>query len=93
MALYRLITENKNRDGIEDILKVFFTGSTIYEATGFWKNTKEQSLIIEIDDGNCRVGVLRDNYTEILRLAKVIKKLNNQDAVMVQQIQTRTEFI
>ena len=85
MALYRLITENKNRDDIEDILKVFFTGSTIYEATGFWKNTKEQSLIIEID-GN-------GDYFDIVHLAKVIKKLNNQDAVMVQQIRAKTEFI
>lgn len=48
-------------------------------------STIYKATIIEIDGGG--------SYFDVIHLAKAIKKLNSQEAVTIQQIQTRTESI
>ncbi len=77
--LYRILTENKNREAVEDLVGQSFPGFTSYEGLGHWQGAKENSLIIEVDT---------DNHWLIRHLASDIKELNHQQAVMIQAIKT-----
>jgi len=77
--LYRILTEDKNRETITGIVSAAFDGFTLIPATGYWKGKPESSLIIEIDSfGDSDAG------PKVLRLAEDIRQANNQQAVLVQ---------
>jgi len=98
-VLYRIITQNKNRSEIITMLRRHFDGFTIYRATGYWKDTIEPALIIELDD----IGdyTAQNEYTfredgfgrEVENLVKLIKKTNQQDTVLLQKINSESELI
>jgi len=72
--LYRIYTEDINEQGLEKLVSKVFAGGT-----GFWRLQKGHSLIIEI--------VLPDIQDEkVMKLANAVKKLNNQEAVLVRKI-------
>ena len=77
--LYRILTEEINRRDIEAIVSARFPGYTIIAAIGYWKATREFSLIIEI------VGELTD-WPAVKDVALNIKRINTQQAVMVQTL-------
>jgi len=85
--LYRITTEDKNRNVIVHIVKEYFDGFTLIPAIGYWQGIKENSLIIEID-----VKHPLSKY-RMRTLAKRIKELNEQQAVMVQRINVKSELI
>jgi len=76
--LYRIFTEDKNQQTVEQIISDFYPGFTINKAQGFWRLQKEDSLIIEI--------VTEDEDAKINAIAKRIKAANEQEAVLVQKI-------
>jgi len=84
--LYRLCTENLNRKKIEKIVSSYFDGFTLFSAIGYWQNYKENSLIIEISSNN-------NEYDKIKEIAKEIKRVNDQDAVLIQELQQNQTFI
>jgi len=98
-VLYRIITQNKNRSEIITMLRRHFDGFTIYRATGYWKDTIEPALIIELDD----IGdyTAQNEYTfredgfgrEVEEVVKQIKTMNKQDCVLLQQISCISELI
>jgi len=76
MRLYRIYTENKNREDLEHIVGTVFESFSILEAKGFWKGSAESSLIIEIlDDANRKLDV------EFCAIQ--IRDWNAQEAVLV----------
>jgi len=81
--LYRLITEDKNRQNIIDIIKRHFDGFTLISATGCWQGTVEHSLIIEI----CYDVQSYQIEPKINVVAREIKELNNQQSVLIQKIE------
>jgi len=85
-ATFRIYTENKNQDKIEEIISRHFDGFTIYKAEGFWRLQKEKTLIIEILGES-------DIVEKINSAAKEIKKENNQDAVLVQKIKNNNWLV
>lgn len=85
--LYRILTENKNREAVEDIVSAEFPGFTIIEATGYWNGVREESLIIEIDAGNEIKGMT------VTRIAEMIKRHNQQESVMIQAVMTQNKFV
>ena len=85
--LYRILTENKNREAVEDIVSTEFPGFTIIEATGYWNGVREESLIIEIDAGNEIKGMT------VTRIAEMIKRHNQQESVMIQAVMTQNKFV
>ena len=86
--LYRILTENKNRQVVEDIVSAEFPGFTIIEAMGYWNGVRELSLIIEIDtDGNEFKGMT------VTRIAEMIKRHNQQESVMIQAVMTQNKFV
>ena len=85
--LYRILTENKNRQVVEDIVSAEFPGFTIIEATGYWNGVREESLIIEIDAGNEIKGMT------VTRIAEMIKRHNQQESVMIQAVMAQNKFV
>ena len=76
MLIYRIYTEDLNREKIEQNVSDFFDGFTVYSAIGFWKTKKEKSLIIEI------LGKESDKRN-VFWLADLIKESNKQESVLV----------
>lgn len=82
MKLHRIFTENKNYAAILDRLdKQFPDGYTIMQSNGAWQGKREKSLIIEI------VSAVPSIESDIDKLCYWLKKVNEQDAVMVQVIE------
>lgn len=75
--IYRIVTENKNKGEIAGILHNLGLDFTMYPAEGSWKQVREVSLIIEFSPGV---------YTDVSIAAERIRLLNNQEAVLVQEI-------
>ena len=73
------MTENKQKNEIENTLIAQGLDFTIFEAEGTWKGVRERSLVIEFEGAT---------LGKVLVAAQEIRKLNNQEAVLVQAIQT-----
>lgn len=86
--LYRLFTENKNYDQIKKLVCQHFDGATIIKAEGIWQGESEHSLIIEIEI-NSPVAF----YRRIETLCYAIKKLNQQDKILVQRIESDSRLV
>ena len=74
--IYRIFTENVNVEGIRKILDEHFEGYTVLEGSGSWKGMKEDSILIEIDGTTAK---------KVRSAADAIKRLNQQQAVLVQR--------
>ncbi len=85
--IYRILTENKNRESIRKEVSRHFDGFTDYVGTGVYKGTRESSLTIEIDTFD------DDNYIAIQKIAIYIKKLNSQECVLVQRIKSESKLV
>lgn len=84
--LYRLFTENKNYDQIKKLVCDYFDSFTIIKAEGLWQGESEHSLTIEIEGGNY-------DMSRISNLCYVIKKLNQQDKILVQRIESDSKLV
>ena len=83
MALYRLLTEDKNVLAIELLLRGHFDAYTIYPARGNWKGMPENTLIIEIYTNHAHA---------IQTVIEHIKKINEQESVMLQKFDIECSF-
>lgn len=83
--IYRLYTEDENRQEIFAIVTKYFQGFTVFYGNGFWKTKKENSLVIEI--------VTSENFINIKQICEEIKTLNKQTSVLVVKIHSESEFI
>lgn len=78
--LYRILTEDINREAVIDILDhQFGEGYTLIPAQGYWQGKAEGSLIIEISSN-------LDLTTLVTKAAEAIKAVNSQQAVLCQKI-------
>ncbi len=84
--LYRIYTEDKNRESIEALVNQYFSGFTIIETTGYWEGTKEKSLIIEIITAD-------HNGSTVRVLAEAIRSKNKQQSVLVTSTEIKQTFI
>lgn len=85
----RLSTEHKNYSRLVKLCASYFDGFSIVEAEGYWKGKPESSLIIEI----ARTGREKDFLHRVSELAKAIRDLNKQDAVLVEFIHSENLLI
>ena len=85
MKLYRIYTENKNLDGIKDILNRNFKAYTIFFGVGVWEGIEEKNLTIEIIGENFDIAV------EVT--AGTIKIFNNQQAVLLAVSEIESKLI
>ncbi len=93
--LYRILTEDMNRDGIMEIIDRHFTGYTLYQTRGIYEGKAEHAMVIEIDTGTGinPVGARNERDMMIKDIVEQIKKLNDQECVLVQKIDCESEFI
>ena len=85
-TLYRIYTEDKNLDGIINLLTKVYDGYTIIHSQGYWKGLPEESIIIEI------ITYAVDLPT-IQGIANQIKQLNSQESVLVTSQPVYSELI
>jgi hypothetical protein len=83
MTVYRMYTEDVNRNRIISVLNNHFDGYTIIPTIGAWRGQLEDSLLIEVF--NTTKDVVLDAATEIARV-------NNQEAVAVFTVQAEVYF-
>ena len=84
--LYRILTENKDRPGIESIVAQHTNAFTTYTATGFWHRHREPSLVIEVDAAKAFEPTAR-------AIAQEIKVANEQESVALQILETEFNLI
>jgi len=82
--MYRILTESKNLDLVKASLGDLGLDYTLYSADGSWEGHPESSLIIELD-----------NITKELaeKAAKLIKHLNRQEKVLLQEIPVTSQLV
>ena len=87
-GMFRIVTENVNRAGLEALLKERFSGFTIYEARGHFRGAErwydEASLVIEI------AGAGR---AQVESAACAIRELNQQEAVLIEEVPARSVLV
>jgi len=85
--LYRIFTENLNTEKIADIVNKYFEGYTLLNGVGYWQGEKENCLIIEIITNN------KSDIDKIELIAYAIKKLNHQQAILIQQVNCEANLV
>lgn len=82
--MYRILTESKNVDLVKTSLADLGLDYTLYSGDGSWKGHTEHSLIIELD-----------NITKKLakKAAKLIKRINRQEKVLLQEIPVTSQLV
>jgi hypothetical protein len=82
--MFRILTEDVNREAIFKILDARINGYTVTPALGVWKGQHENSLAIDV------VG-----YTgkTVKVIAEEIKAVNKQESVLVLCIPSETRFV
>lgn len=76
MFRYRVYTENKNVRVLRHLADCVADGYTVINADGVWKKQHEKSLVIEF------IGA-KQLAVEVVKLARKIKSINLQEAVLV----------
>lgn len=82
--MYRILTEDINRSAILGLLSEDKLSATVYPVTGLWHGKTENSIAIELASVP---------YQTVKGLARKIKKLNSQEAVLIQTIQTEDRLV
>ena len=82
--MFRILTEWKNVKQVKAKLTSLGLDFTTSLARGSWQGQEEDSLIIELDN------ITRERAEDA---AKVIKKMNNQEAVLLQEIPVVSQLL
>ena len=82
--MYRILTERKNVAGIKSLLGRLGLDFTVYYGDGSWHGRGEASMLIELDQAS--KGTAK-------RAARLIKKSNAQQAVLLQEVPTKSRLI
>jgi hypothetical protein len=95
--IIRICTEYKNHERVRELCAKRFDAFTIYYGMGAWKGVPEPSMTIEIaaigGDGIDRVVQESLYRTKAHELAILIKELNDQEAILVEYIESTNVLI
>lgn len=90
--IIRICTEDKgNEPEIHKLIQKHFDAYTIYRGCGAWKGQEERSLTIDI--AALDLESLTSAKFHAIQLALEIKRLNNQEAVLIEYIESTNELI
>jgi hypothetical protein len=84
MPVFRILTEDKNVKRIKATLIGLGLDFTLYRARGSWQGQEENSLAIELDN------IPRHRAEDA---ARIIKSMNNQEAVLLQEIPVVSQLL
>jgi predicted Zn-dependent protease len=82
--MYRILTEDKNRESIFRILDSHVDGYTVTPAIGSWRGQREASLAIDLVNVE---GFIVDD------IASAIKATNEQESVLVLHFTAQSIFV
>ena len=82
--MYRILTEDVNRESIYAILDSYVDGYTVTPSIGSWRGQRENSLAIDL------VDVSR---LTVVRIAESIRRENSQESVLVLEIHAKAIFV
>ena len=82
--MFRILTEEKNVDEVKATLKGLGLDFTLFRALGSWHGKEENSLAIELDN------IPRHSAEHA---AMSIKSMNDQDAVLLQEIPVKSKLM
>jgi len=88
--LYRLYIGSNNKthhveeEKLKAVINKYFEGYTIIQSAGYWKGTKEESRIIEIET---------NNKEQVLKAIEELKAVLEQEAIGLVEIPQSIEFI
>ena len=82
--MYRILTEDKNRESIFRILDSHVDGYTVTPVMGSWRGQREASLAIDL------VGTSRLTVESI---AAEIKARNEQESVLILDLTAQASFV
>lgn len=82
--MYRIVTEEKNVEGIKAALAAFDLDFTLFRGIGSWKGKEEQSVAVELD---------RIPRATAEMVAQKIKEMNDQEAVLLQEFSITTSLL
>jgi hypothetical protein len=77
--LYRIYTEDVNREEIERLAALQFDSFSISNAVGYWTGSRECSLVVEVFEP----VAFYHAQQKVGKLAQAIKQANKQEAVLV----------
>jgi hypothetical protein len=83
-SIFRILTESKNVSLVKTSLGDLGLDYTLYSANGSWRGQEERSLIIELDN-------IPRELAE--KAAKLIKRINRQETVLLQEIPVTSQFV
>ena len=92
MIKYTLYTENKNIKSIKGILNLFYQGYTIINTQGYWRGKKENSLKIEVITEKTKKDLIY-NKIALNCIIKTIKKINNQQSILLTIENIKADFL
>ncbi|HEY5214951.1 MAG TPA: hypothetical protein VIJ38_18220 [Acidobacteriaceae bacterium] len=82
--MYRILTEEKNVEEVKAMLHGLGLDFTLYRARGSWHGQEENSLAIELDN------ISRRRAEDA---ARIIKSMNDQDAILLQEFSATSQLI
>ncbi len=82
--MYRILTEEKNVDQLKAMLTGLGLDFSVFSGQGTWHGQEENSLAIELDN-------IPRHRAEAA--ARIIKSMNKQEAVLLQEIPVTSELI
>ena len=91
--LYRIYTEDKNRERVVELAASHFEAFTVFTGTGYWRGKAEQSLIIEAMAIGLEESEANLFEAKVMSLAFTIRKMNSQECVLVTSTEQAEVFI
>ncbi len=82
--MFRILTEDKNVEGIKAVLIGFDLDFTLFRGVGTWHGKEESSLAVELD------RISRETAENV---ARRIKAINDQEAVLLQEFPVATRIL
>lgn len=82
--MFRIVTEDKNVEGIKAALAGLELDFTLFRGIGSWRGKEEPSLAVELDHISRKMAE---------KVALSIKTINDQEAVLLQEFPVRTDLL
>lgn len=82
--MFRIVTEDKNVEGVKAALIGFDLDFTLFRGIGSWHGKEESSLAVELD---------RISRETAEKVARKIKAINDQEAVLLQEFPIKTDVL
>jgi hypothetical protein len=86
MTLYRIYTEDKNRQAVEELTRKSFPSFTVFSGKGVWNGNSEPCLVIELI-------LYPEDRGSVKSLSRQIAEMNRQDYILMTEVSIESNFL